>query len=56
MGKLFGTDGIRGIANTELTCELAFTVGKALVAVLKKADKDRLTFVIGCDKIGRAHV
>ena len=49
MGKLFGTDGIRGIANTELTCELAFTVGKALVAVLKKADKDRSTFVIGCD-------
>ena len=24
MGRLFGTDGVRGVANTELTCELAY--------------------------------
>jgi phosphoglucosamine mutase len=29
MGKLFGTDGVRGIANTELTPELAFEIGRA---------------------------
>ena len=32
--KLFGTDGIRGIANTELTPELAFKLGRAVVATL----------------------
>jgi len=35
--KLFGTDGIRGIANTELAPELAFKLGRALVAVLPDA-------------------
>jgi len=34
MGRLFGTDGIRGVANTELTCELAVKVGKAAAKVL----------------------
>lgn len=29
--KLFGTDGVRGVANSELTCELAFRIGEALV-------------------------
>ena len=29
MGKLFGTDGVRGIANSELTPELAFKLGEA---------------------------
>ncbi len=28
MRKLFGTDGVRGVANTELTPELAFKLGK----------------------------
>ncbi|MCL2525960.1 MAG: phosphoglucosamine mutase [Coriobacteriia bacterium] len=32
--KLFGTDGIRGVANTELTPELAFKLGRAVVATL----------------------
>lgn len=31
MARLFGTDGVRGIANTELTCELAFKLGQAAV-------------------------
>ena len=29
MARLFGTDGVRGIANTELSCELAFRLGQA---------------------------
>lgn len=36
MSKLFGTDGVRGIANTELTCELAFKLGRAGAYVLSK--------------------
>lgn len=34
MSRYFGTDGVRGIANTELTCEMAYTLGKAAVALL----------------------
>ena len=29
MGRLFGTDGVRGIANETLTCELAMRIGRA---------------------------
>lgn len=48
MGKLFGTDGVRGIANKELTPELAFNLGKAGAAVLSR-DGKRPVFVIGRD-------
>lgn len=48
MGRLFGTDGVRGIANKELTPELAFNLGKAGTFVLKKAE-ERPTIVIGKD-------
>ena len=34
MARLFGTDGVRGIANSELTPELAFKLGKAGATVL----------------------
>ena len=34
MGRLFGTDGVRGIANSELTCDLAYKLGKAGAYVL----------------------
>lgn len=34
MGKLFGTDGARGVANSELTCELAMNIGRAAAMVL----------------------
>ena len=37
MARLFGTDGVRGVANTELTCELAYRLGQAAVAFLGKA-------------------
>lgn len=28
MGKYFGTDGVRGVANQELTAELAYSIGR----------------------------
>ena len=34
MGRLFGTDGVRGIANEELTCERAMQIGRAAAEVL----------------------
>ncbi len=50
MGKLFGTDGVRGIANSELTPELAFELGKAGAYVLSKSSGDKKpTIIIGRD-------
>ncbi len=49
MGRLFGTDGVRGIANTELTCELAYGIGKAAALVLAKDGRRRPVFLIGSD-------
>ena len=34
MGRLFGTDGVRGVANEKLTCDLAFKLGQAGAHVL----------------------
>ena len=48
MGRLFGTDGVRGIANSELTPELAFNLGKAGAYVLSK-QKERPVILIGKD-------
>ena len=49
MGKLFGTDGVRGVANSELTPEMAFNLGKAGAYVLTKEEDERPTVVIGMD-------
>ncbi|MBD8069802.1 phosphoglucosamine mutase [Bacillus sp. PS06] len=48
MGKYFGTDGVRGIANSELTPELAFKVGRYGGYILTK-DKNRPKVLIGRD-------
>lgn len=48
MGKLFGTDGVRGVANTELTPELAFRLGRAGAGLFGQNNK-RPNFVIGRD-------
>jgi phosphoglucosamine mutase len=48
LGKLFGTDGVRGIANTELTAELAFSLGVASVHALS-GKRERPVFLIGKD-------
>ncbi len=47
MSRLFGTDGVRGIANSELTPELAFRLGEAAGAFL--ADGRRGSIVVGKD-------
>ena len=49
MGKLFGTDGVRGIANEELTCELAFKIGKCSAYVLTGETKHKPKILIGKD-------
>lgn len=43
MARLFGTDGVRGVANTELTCDLAFKLGQAAVVFKGK------TILVGKD-------
>lgn len=48
MSKLFGTDGVRGIANTELSCELAYNLGRAGAYVLSKGGR-RPKILIGKD-------
>ena len=39
MGRLFGTDGVRGVANVDLTSELALQIGRAAAMVLLKESK-----------------
>lgn len=48
MGRLFGTDGIRGIANKDLTPELAFDLGRAVAHVLT-SDYEEPVITIGKD-------
>ena len=48
MGRLFGTDGVRGLANTELSCNLAFELGQAGAYVLTLA-KHKPSILIGRD-------
>ena len=49
MGKLFGTDGFRGVANTKLTPELAFELGRAGAYVLTKHASQTPKIIIGMD-------
>ncbi len=49
MGKYFGTDGIRGIANQELDAMLAFRAGQAAATVLAQNVKGKPLFTIGKD-------
>ncbi|MFR7478246.1 MAG: phosphoglucosamine mutase, partial [Acutalibacteraceae bacterium] len=39
MGRLFGTDGVRGVANRDLTPELAMKIGRATACVLTDSGK-----------------
>ena len=48
LGKLFGTDGVRGVANKDLTPELAYRLGRAGTAILAK-DTSRPKILIGKD-------
>ena len=49
MGKLFGTDGIRGIANSELTGKLAYDVGRAGAYVLTKKKQRQPKILVARD-------
>ena len=49
MGKLFGTDGIRGVVGENLTADMAFRVGQAVGTVLMEDKGSRPTVVIGKD-------
>ncbi len=48
MARMFGTDGVRGIANRDLTCDLAFKLGQASAYVLA-SDVHRPTILVGRD-------
>ena len=49
MGKYFGTDGVRGVANADLTPELAFAVGRAAAAVIAHDQPLEKPVVVGRD-------
>lgn len=49
MGRLFGTDGVRGTANEELTPLLAMQLGQAGAYVLTKEIEHKPTIMVGCD-------
>jgi phosphoglucosamine mutase len=49
MGRLFGTDGVRGVAGKDLTAELAAGLGRAGVTVLGRHGADKPVLVVGRD-------
>ncbi len=49
MRKLFGTDGVRGVANSELTPEIAFELGRAGAYVLHQKFPDKKVILVGKD-------
>ncbi len=48
MGRLFGTDGVRGVANAELNCDMALRIGAAAASVLT-GTRRRAVFAVGMD-------
>ena len=49
MSRLFGTDGIRGVANEDLSCDLALRAGQAAAQVLTEAGQHKPLILIGKD-------
>ena len=49
MSRMFGTDGVRGVAGTELTIDLAMKLGQAGAYVLTKEKEHQPTLIVGCD-------
>ncbi len=49
MGKYFGTDGVRGVANIELTPELVYRLGRAGAYVLTKHTNHTAKIIVGMD-------
>ena len=50
MGRIFGTDGARGVANTEISCTLAMDIGRAAAMVVARDHQKRKpVFLVGHD-------
>ena len=49
MGKFFGTDGVRGIANGELTAEVAHKIGIAFVNIFFVGKSNKAKILLGKD-------
>ena len=49
MGRIFGTDGIRGVAGVDMTPELALDLGRAAATVVKERGNPHPHFLIGRD-------
>lgn len=49
MARMFGTDGVRGIAGSELTIELATKLGQAGAYILTRQASHQATIIVGCD-------
>ena len=49
MSRLFGTDGVRGVAGSELTIQLATQLGQAGASVLTRETSHQPTIIVGCD-------
>ena len=49
MGNYFGTDGVRGVANVELTPELVYKLGRAGAYVLTKHTNHTAKIIVGMD-------
>ena len=49
MSRMFGTYGVRGVAGTELTIELATKLGMAGAYVLTREQEHQPTIIVGCD-------
>ena len=49
MGQYFGTDGVRGVANDDITPELALGIGRALVRTLREEGAPRPRIIVGRD-------
>ncbi|MDP9018828.1 MAG: phosphoglucosamine mutase, partial [Candidatus Eremiobacteraeota bacterium] len=49
MSRIFGTDGVRGVANTEVSPELAFKIGRAGATVLARTSDRHMPIIVGRD-------
>lgn len=49
MARMFGTDGVRGVAGSELTIQLATKLGQAGAYVLTREQSHQPTIIVGCD-------
>ena len=49
MSRMFGTDGVRGVANDELTPQLAMQLGQAGACVITREHEHQPTIMVGCD-------